>query len=75
MTEMSMPGFMERLASYPEGANMIEWYPAWMWRCRPESIQLFLEMVRDEYGSMEACLKLSGGDDGLFQRLRDALLD
>ncbi len=75
MTEISMPGFLERLASYPEGARMIESYPAWMWRCRPESIKLFLEMVRDEYGSMEDCLKQSGADEGLFQRLRDALLE
>jgi len=75
MTAPSMPAFMERLSMYPEGVRMLQEYPAYLWQCPPESIKLFLKMVRDEYGSMEACLKTSGADDGLFQRLRDALLE
>lgn len=75
LTAPSMPAFMERLSTYPEGVRMLREYPAYLWQCPPESIKQFLKMVRDEYSSMEDCLRKSGADDGLFQRLQDALLE
>ena len=75
LTALSMPAFMERLMNYPEGIRMLDEFPAYLWQCRPESMALFLSLIREEYGSLEACLKLSGADDMLFRKLRDALLE
>src|SRR4030042_453038 len=48
--------------------------PTYFWKASPESMELFLNTLRKEYGSIPGYLKSMGSTDSLIENLKKALL-
>ena len=75
LTNQYMEGLLDRINSDPERAERIRQMPRHVFKAAPESIEAVLTRLQDEYGSVRGYVKAHGGDDGLFRRLEDALLE
>ena len=74
ITDRYMKEMNERWSSDPEWA---EWYknlPVYHHKAMPESMVLFLALLKKEYGSAEGYLIENGADASLIKRLEKALL-
>jgi len=69
-----MEELLERINSDPKMAEGIKQLPDYLWEASPESMELFLSTLRQEYGSIEDYLKVQGVEPSLTQRLEKALL-
>ena len=70
-----MEKLKEGLRLNPEGIRLIEEMPAHTFESRPESMEMLLDYVNREYGSMKGYVLAHGAYEGLFTALEDALLE
>jgi protein-tyrosine phosphatase len=55
----------------PAGLGKI---PEYFWEASPVSMALFLSSIKNEYGSVQECLKTAGAETALFNNLEKVLL-
>lgn len=75
MTDQYMKAFIERWNSDTETAGILDDLPAYHLRAVPESMDIFLNALKKDYGSVEDYLKAQGADATLVNRLENALLE
>lgn len=64
----------ESMLSNPEGAKLVAEVPAFALESRPEFMEIFLDYVSREYGSVKGYVLAKGASESLFTALEDALL-
>ena len=62
------------MTSDPETAHGVKDLPDFQWEASPESMAVFLSLLRKRYGSAEAYLRANGAGSSLVDRLKGALL-
>lgn len=75
MTTPHMAQFIERMKDIPEAADMLKNLPAYFWEASRESMELVLAETRRDFGSLRGYMEAQGVDNGLFDRLEEALLE
>ena len=63
-----------RMTSDPDTGPGVKDLPDFQWDAAPESMAVFLSLLRREYGSPEAYLRAHGAGSSLVDRLKAALL-
>ena len=63
-----------RLNSNPKIAEDTKVLPSYTWEATPESMSLFLSMLKQEYGSAREYAEIHGAEVPLFNRLESGLL-
>jgi protein-tyrosine phosphatase len=74
LTSLYMNEIRKRLSNDPEISDDIRDLPEFTWEATPESMVLFLNTLKQEYGSAEGYLLDHGIESSLIQRLNQALL-
>lgn len=69
-----MEELLKRINSDPELAANAAPLPQYFWKAAPESMELFLTTLRQEYGSIKGYLDSMGSENTLIERLEKALL-
>jgi protein-tyrosine phosphatase len=75
MTDQYMKAFIDRWNSDTETAGVLDDLPAYHLRAVPESMEIFLNALKKDHGSVEGYLKAQGADATLVNRLEKALLE
>ena len=66
--------YMRELVNDPEMAEDVKDLPSYFWEAVPESMSLFLSMLKREYGSARGYAEEHGAEVSLFDRLERGLL-
>ena len=74
LSEPYMDELLARLKNNPQKNDPPLDIPEYFWKASPESMKLFLNTLRQEYGSIEGYLESMGSADSLAGRLKAALL-
>ena len=74
LSEPYMDELLARLKNNPQKNDPPLDIPEYFWKASPESMELFLNTIRKEYGSIAGYLKSMGSADSLTERLKAALL-
>jgi protein-tyrosine phosphatase len=74
LSQPYMDELLEKIGKGPEESVNLPPVPAYFWLASRESMVLFLDALRRDYGSIEGYLTSMGGDRSLKARLRKALL-
>lgn len=74
LTAPHMEALYHRMKNDPATPQDIMALPGYAWEASAESMALFLESIRREYGSIAGYLAAQGADMSLVQRLKNALL-
>ena len=70
-----MEGRIKRTESDPVLAERRRQTPQWVLDPAPENMAMLLSYLRREHGSARGYVEAHGGNDALFQKLEDSLLD
>ncbi len=74
LTSPFMEEIRNQINNDPETPEDIKNLPEYTWKADPESMELFLSTLKQEYGSITDYLYAQGAESSLIQRLEDALL-
>jgi protein-tyrosine phosphatase len=74
LSEPYMDELLARLKNNPQKSDPPLDIPDYFWKASPESMKLFLSMLREEYGSARGYMEAQGADSSLTERLEKALL-
>jgi protein-tyrosine phosphatase len=69
-----MEEIRNRVNNDPEAPANVKNLPDFFWKASPESMGLFLNTLRRDYGSIEGYLEFMGSEPSLVERLEKALL-
>jgi hypothetical protein len=75
LSNQHMGGILARAASDPERAERYRQIPRHVFEAAPESMEAVLTRLQDGYGSVRGYGMAYGGEDALFGRLENALLE
>lgn len=74
LSESYMDEIIAQADDNPEIAEAVRHLPEFFWKAAPESMNMFLSTLRQEYGSVKDYLETQGVEKSLVSRLEDALL-
>lgn len=69
-----MEELLAQIKNNPKAAENVPQVPDYFWKAAPESMEIFLTTLRQEYGSIPGYLESMGSTDSLVKRLENALL-
>jgi protein-tyrosine phosphatase len=75
LTTPFMKELIDHLNNNPGIVDRADSLPDYFWTSNAESMELFLTALRREFGSVKGYLEAHGAEAGLFDRLREALLE
>ena len=74
LSEPYMDELLARLKNNPQKNDPPLDIPEYFWKASPESMGLFLDSLRRDYGSIEGYLEFMGSEPSLIERLEKVLL-
>jgi protein-tyrosine phosphatase len=74
LSEPYMDEILRQIKSDPKATEAANPLPDYFWKASPESMELFLTTLRQEYGSIKGYLEAMGMEPSLPARLENALL-